>query len=106
MKKIDHEQIQQMAFQLILHAGNGRSYSLRAIQAAKKGDFEQADQLLQDAEKELEKAHQAQVSWIQTEAEGVAYPVNLLLIHAQDHLMTALTVKDLALEIVELYQRR
>lgn len=30
---------------------------------------------------------------------------SLLLVHAQDHLMTTLTVKDLAIEIIELYSR-
>jgi PTS system cellobiose-specific IIA component len=30
--------------------------------------------------------------------------VTLLMVHAQDHLMTAITVKDLAAEFVELYE--
>lgn len=102
---MDTSQVEQMAFQLILHAGNGRSYSLKAIQAAKDGDFKQASKLIQYAEKELLQAHQSQVTWIQKEAKGEVYPVNLLIIHAQDHLMTAMTIKDLAKEIIELYQR-
>ncbi|MBO0577500.1 PTS lactose/cellobiose transporter subunit IIA, partial [Clostridium botulinum] len=31
--------------------------------------------------------------------------ISLLLIHAQDHLMTTMTLKDLAIELVEVYMR-
>lgn len=31
--------------------------------------------------------------------------MTLLMVHAQDHLMSAITVRDLAREIVELYRR-
>lgn len=100
------DQVNQIAFQLILHAGNGRSYSLEAIQAAKKGDFGKAADLLKAAGEELAQAHQSQTSLVQMEAGGQHCPINLLLIHAQDHLMTAMAIRDLATEIVELYQKK
>jgi len=37
--------------------------------------------------------------------EQVIFQMSLLMIHAQDHLMNAMTVKDLAAEMVELYYR-
>lgn len=39
------------------------------------------------------------------EAQGEHTEINLYMVHAQDHLMTAITFKDLAQEIVELYER-
>ncbi|NMM62790.1 PTS lactose/cellobiose transporter subunit IIA [Clostridium sp. P21] len=98
------EELENVPFELILYAGNGRSYSMEAIQEAKKGNYEKADELIKKASEELGKAHEFQTKLIQTEASGKAGSVNILLVHAQDHLMTAMTVRDLALEIVELYK--
>lgn len=100
------EKVNEIAFQLIIHAGNGKSLAMEAIQHAKKGDFSKADELIKEAGQELGKAHEFQTSLIQKEASGESYPINILLIHAQDHLMTAMSVRDLAVEIVELYQSK
>ena len=41
---------------------------------------------------------------IQSEIRGDHIPVMLLMVHAQDHLMDAMVVKDMAVEFVELYR--
>lgn len=97
-------ELDNVAFELILYAGNGRSYAMEAIQEAKKGNFVEAEDRLKKAREELGKAHEFQTKLIQQEADGKSNPINILLIHAQDHLMTAMTVRDLATEIVELYR--
>ncbi|WP_456064396.1 PTS lactose/cellobiose transporter subunit IIA [Clostridium prolinivorans] len=93
-----------IAFELILYAGNGRSNAMEAIQEAKKGNIEKAEELIKEASIELGKAHEFQTKLIQSEANGESNPINILLVHAQDHLMTAMTVRDLAAEIVEIYK--
>lgn len=98
------EKSENIPFELILYAGNGRSYAMEAIQEAKSGNYIQADELIKKASKELGKAHEFQTKLIQDEANGESKPLNILLVHAQDHLMTAITVRDLAAEIVELYK--
>ncbi len=42
---------------------------------------------------------------IQAEAGGERSEISLLLIHAQDHLMNAMTIKDMANEFIELYRK-
>ncbi|CAI0855698.1 N,N'-diacetylchitobiose-specific phosphotransferase enzyme IIA component [Serratia entomophila] len=38
--------------------------------------------------------------------EGVGkIPVSLILVHAQDHLMNAMLIQDLATDMIELYRR-
>lgn len=93
----------EMAFQLILHGGNARSLAMEAIHFAKTGDREEAANKLKKAQEELSLAHQAQTSLIQKEAAGEKTEMTMLLIHAQDHLMNAITVKEMAAEFVELY---
>ncbi len=79
---------------------------MEAIQAAKAGAFEQADELIEEAGRELAKAHEFQTNLIQQEANGVRTELNVLLIHSQDHLMTSMTVRDLAIEIIEIYRTK
>lgn len=97
--------IETKAFHLILHGGNARSCSMEAIDCAKRGDFEGAEAKLQEALNELQEAHRVQTELIQKEAGGEKTEVTLLMVHAQDHLMNAITVKELANEFIELYRK-
>lgn len=101
---MDTNNITETAFQIILYAGNGKSNAMEAIQEAKEGDFVKADQLIEGAGEELNKAHEYQTKLLQNEANGDESPLNLMLIHSQDHLMTSMTVRDLAVELVEIYR--
>ncbi|MDR4151396.1 hypothetical protein FO584_33655, partial [Bacillus thuringiensis] len=46
-----------------------------------------------------------QTERIQSEARGEKTEVSVLLIHAQDHSMNAITVKELAAEFIDLYKK-
>ncbi len=98
--------ITEIAFQIILNAGNGKSSAMEAIQAAKANDFEEADRLLTVAGEEMGKAHAYQTQLLQKEASGEENTITVMLIHSQDHLMTSMTVRDLAVEIVEIYRNK
>ncbi|MCM3740956.1 PTS lactose/cellobiose transporter subunit IIA [Oceanobacillus luteolus] len=97
--------IEEISFQIILHGGNARSLAMEAIQHAKAGQFDIANQKIKEANEELEKAHRSQTDLIQGEARGEKVEIRLLLIHAQDHLMNAMTVTDLAEEMIELHHK-
>ncbi|EHW1543653.1 TPA: PTS lactose/cellobiose transporter subunit IIA [Listeria monocytogenes] len=91
--------LEQTIMSLIVFGGNAKSDAMLAIDSAKKGDFAQAEQALLEA-------HHSQTKLIQGEARGEKTEVSLLLVHAQDHLMNAITFKDLAKEIVDLYKNK
>ncbi|EFI85188.1 N,N'-diacetylchitobiose-specific phosphotransferase enzyme IIA component [Listeria grayi] len=99
-------ELEQTIMSLIVFGGNAKSDAMLAIEAAKKGDFEQADAGIAQAEASLLEAHHSQTKLIQGEARGERTEVSLLLVHAQDHLMNAITFKDLAKEIVDLYRSK
>jgi PTS system cellobiose-specific IIA component len=40
------------------------------------------------------------------EANGNHIPVNVMLVHAQDHLMTSMLAQELIAEIIDLYRTR
>lgn len=101
-----NDKMNEIAFQIILFAGNGKSSAMEAIQAAKDGDFKEADAKLKEAGEELSKAHGVQTELLQEEAKGEGKGVSVILVHSQDHLMTAMTLRDLAVEIIELHRLR
>lgn len=96
---------EEVVFQIILYGGNARSIAMEAISLAKDGDIADARQKLKEADQEVSKAHETQTDLIQKEAGGEKTEVSLLLAHAQDHFMNALTVKDMAKEFVDLYAK-
>lgn len=92
------------AFNLIMNAGNSKSLSIMAIQSAREFNFEEAEKYLKEAELEMRAAHQSQIDLIQQEARGNPVEVNIILVHAQDHLTMAMMAKDRAGEILNLYR--
>ncbi|TCP21178.1 PTS system cellobiose-specific IIA component [Scopulibacillus darangshiensis] len=94
-----------VAFQIILSGGNARSAALEAIGFARKGDFAEAENSLKLSQKEISAAHHIQTNLLQEEAGENHVDISLILVHAQDHLMNAITVKELAEEFIHLYKK-
>ncbi|UMY57377.1 PTS lactose/cellobiose transporter subunit IIA [Paenibacillus peoriae] len=95
----------EIVFQIILYAGNARSSAMEAIELAKAGKFREAKEELASAKKELVSSHKIQTRIIRKEAAGEKTEMSVMMVHAQDHLMNALTIRDMASEFVDLYER-
>lgn len=104
VKLMTKEELYQLSFQLILHSGNARSLAMEAIFTAKEKNFSAALEKLSEANNEINHAHRFQTQLIHAEAGGEDFDIPIILVHAQDHLMTAMTVIELAREIVEIRQ--
>lgn len=88
----------------MLNGGDAKSKAMEAIAAAKDGNFAEAELKLWQADEALNKAHEFQTKLICDEARGKKIEFSVILIHGQDHLMNAITTRDLAEEIVGLYK--
>ena len=97
--------IEMIAMTLIGHAGETKSLAFQAINEAKKGNFSEAENLLKKSTEEMLKAHELQTDLIIKEADGEKMEVGLIMVHAQDHLMTAIFFKELAKEFIEVYKK-
>ena len=95
----------EIAFQVIMNAGNSKSSSMMAIEAAREFDFEEAKRLLKEADKDLREAHYVQTELIQKESNGNGVDVNIILVHSQDHLSMAITTRDQAEEFLNLSKK-
>lgn len=98
-------QLEQIITNLVLNGGEGKSQAIEAIRFAKQGDFEKAKEHIKLSGEAISKAHNFQTELLQKEASGES-PVefSLLVVHGQDHLMNAMTTRDLAKEMVDLYE--
>ena len=98
---------EQMAAMMTLMsaAGDAENATMTAIDEAKAGHAERSRKLLKHADAKLKQAHQAQTQMLTYEARGEKVDVTLLMVHSQDHLMSAMTIRRLADEIIDLYQQ-
>ncbi|MCI5871350.1 MULTISPECIES: PTS cellobiose transporter subunit IIA [unclassified Streptococcus] len=99
------EELQVVAFEIILSSGNARSLVHEAFGFMREGQYEEAKQKLEDANTELLAAHHAQTSLLQNYASGVEIKIEIIMVHAQDHLMTTMTLREVALEMLALHQK-
>ena len=86
--------------QIILHAGDARAKCLMSLQKINEGSFSEAQELLNEANTEINQAHKVQTEMIQEEAKGNKKEVSLLMVHAQDHLMTAIAIRDMVITFI------
>ena len=88
------EGLELICFKIIASVGEARNSLLNAYRHAKRKNVEEAKKCMQEAEEFFNKAHQAHAELITQEANGV----NLLLVHAEDQLMSIETLKIIAEE--------
>ncbi|MEH6941112.1 PTS lactose/cellobiose transporter subunit IIA [Bacillus sp. JJ722] len=92
-------------FEIISHGGNARSLAYEALAAAEEFNFQEAENLIKQAEEELNLAHKTQTKLIQAEINGNKTEKSLLMIHAQDHLMTAISEQKLILHMIRIVKK-
>ena len=97
--------IEEIAMELVGNAGESRSLAFEALNAAKKGDYEEAGKKLQESKEKMLRAHHIQTELICREADGEKVELGLIMVHAQDHLMTAILARDLIAEMIEVYKK-
>lgn len=103
-KKYDYEQLSKVAFNIIVHSGEAKSFAMEAIYEAKKKNFDLAKEKLLLADKEIIEASKQHTDLIQDEAQGIKIDIPLLLMHAEDQLLSTQSLILMAEEIVTLHQ--
>lgn len=99
------ESVQLLSFQIIAAVGNARSLYLEAIQAAKQGDYQQANALIEEGNDSFKQGHDVHTQLVQREAAGDQATFSLMILHAEDQLMSAESFGILANEFIDVYRR-
>ena len=98
--------LEMISMQIIAGAGDAKGLIFDALEEAKKGNFEQAKEFVKQSEEASKNAHKAQMDLLVAQANGDIGAVDVLLVHAQDHLMTTLLAQELIKELIRLYELR
>lgn len=101
---LNDEKLEDLAMLIIANAGAARGAAFEALACAKKKEFDAAGEKLAMAQEYSHKAHDAHSELLKLDAKGEVDGVDLLLSHAQDHLMSAALAMELITELVELRQ--
>lgn len=98
-------ELETRAFAIIAAVGTARSSFIEAIDEANNGHFPTARKLVAEGKKAFLEGHGAHLGLIQREASGDSCPMNLILTHAEDQLMSAEAFGILAEKFIELYEK-
>lgn len=101
---MDEEKKLALDMEIIAQAGEAKSMALEAIRLAKQGDFAQAQELLEQAERSANAGHSLHSDLLAYDANNGDLQINFLTMHAADHMTAADVTVELAKEIVELHR--
>lgn len=93
---------------IISTAGDSKGKAFAALKKVKEGDYAGAKELLEESRKIDLEAHKIQTKLIQSEMDPDAEktPISLLMVHAQDHYMTAQLARDVIEALVEVFEAK
>jgi PTS system cellobiose-specific IIA component len=98
---------QQIAMTIIAYSGQAKGLAFDALKIARdQGDVVKARQMLEEAGKAANEAHKAQTELLTLTANGVDIPVDVLLVHSQDHLMTTMIAIELITEMITMFEKK
>lgn len=96
------DEMELVVMNIIINAGEAKTHAYEALRKVNQEEYSAADEEMQKANDALEVAHNSQTAFIQKEANGEKVDIGVLFVHAQDHLMTAISEKNLIEQIIEL----
>lgn len=97
--------LEEVVMGLIINAGQARSLACTALKQAKAGDFSGAQRTMEQSRMALSEAHRVQTQLIENDQGEGKIKVSLVLVHAQDHLMTAMLARELIAELIALHEK-
>ena len=98
-------EMETSCFGIITYVGTARSCFINAIQCAKKGDFQEADALISQGDEAYTQGHHIHADLLTLDANGKLEHGGLILMHAEDQLMSAETFRVLAAEFIDVYKK-
>ena len=99
-------ELEEQVMGIIINAGQSRSLCYEALQSAKEGNFVDADEKMQQSQHFAREAHLVQTQRIEADEGEGKTKMTLVMVHAQDHLMTSILAKELVTELIEIYRTR
>lgn len=103
---MNKEEVTMIGFEIVAYAGDARSSLIEAMNAARDGEYDKAEELVKEADESIKQAHNTQTDILAKEASGEDLELSFIMVHGQDHLMTTILLRDLVEHMIELYNRK
>jgi len=100
------DEMNMIGFEIVAYSGDARSTLLQLLKEVRQGIFNNVDQLMADADENINLAHKSQTQILAAEAGGDNMDIGFIFVHGQDHLMTTILLRDIITDMVELYRRK
>ncbi|MCI1665020.1 MAG: PTS lactose/cellobiose transporter subunit IIA [Atopobiaceae bacterium] len=106
MADMTEEELVSTCFEIIGYVGAAKSSYIEAINKAKDHDFEAAQKMIEEGNENYGKGHQTHTTMLQQDAAGEKKATfALILIHAEDQMMSAETFRILAQDFIDVYKQ-
>lgn len=102
---MNKKEVAMIGFEVVAFAGEARSKLMEALNEAEQGNFDVADRLVEEANESLIEAHKSQTAMLAAEAGGEDIEIGFIMVHAQDHLMTTMLLKDTIKHLFNIYKK-
>lgn len=99
------EQFEMTCFQLVAQVGLARSCFVDAIARAEEGDLEGAANCFEEGDSAFHEGHDIHMGMLQREAAGEQLPFRIIVLHAEDLMASAETLRIIAEKFVNLYKK-
>lgn len=97
-------ELELIAFEIISNVGMAKSLSIEAIREARACNYELAEEKIKEANEYQVQGHHAHTKLIQEEAAGKKLEFSLIIMHAEDQLISAETINCLAIEMIQMHK--
>lgn len=98
------ETITEAAFEIIANVGTARGLYIEAIQEAKAGQFDRAQELMAQGKEIFTQGHHGHADLLEWQGQGLTWKSNIFLLHAEDQLMAADAFETIASEFIQVHQ--
>ena len=95
----DMNELQMTCFEIISYVGTAKSMYINAVQKAKEGDFDAAEELIKQGDEAYNGGHEKEANG---ERNGEA---PLILLHAEDQMAGTETMRVMATELIEIHKQ-
>lgn len=105
VRPADDSTNEETVFTIITSASEAMDFIDKCFKACIRGEYELCGHLLEQSDRVLDKAHEVQAQMIQDELNGKTAVLNMMMIHAQDHLMNVILAKQIITYFLELAEK-
>lgn len=96
--------LEMLLFQIIANVGGARSNYVEAVHEARSGNLERAREMIEEGEKMFLVGHDAHLQVFTRELTADEMRYMPLIIHAEDQLMSAETMKAMCEEFIDVHE--